>query len=89
MPQGWFRCWTPSGASSVFDEPPYAEPHVRWCERATGATPSPTRYINRHSRITNYFRYIYNADAQEFGIHAKSNWDTAQQRGDLTLALRR
>ncbi len=28
----------------MFDEPPYAEPHVRWCERATGATPSPTRY---------------------------------------------
>ncbi|MFZ3041900.1 MAG: hypothetical protein WA108_08955, partial [Thiobacillus sp.] len=28
---------------SVFNEPPDAEPHVRWCERATGVTPSPTR----------------------------------------------
>src|SRR3989338_4825782 len=43
MHWGWFRCWIPSDASSMFNEPPYAEPHVRWCERATGVTPSPTR----------------------------------------------
>ena len=43
MQWGWFRCWTLSDASSRFNEPPDAEPHVRWCERATGVTPSPTR----------------------------------------------
>ena len=44
MHWGWFRCWILSDASSRFDEPPYAEPHVRWCERATEVTPSPTRF---------------------------------------------
>src|SRR3990167_1054390 len=37
------RCWIPSGAFSVTHEPPYAEPHVRWCERAAGVIPLPTR----------------------------------------------
>src|SRR3989338_5970520 len=45
MHWGWFRCWIHSNASSMFNEPPYAEPHVRWCERATGVTPSPTRSV--------------------------------------------
>src|SRR5690606_25548936 len=36
----------PWPASSVSTEPPYAEPHVRWCERAEGVTPHPTRYQN-------------------------------------------
>ena len=27
----------------AFHEPPYADPHVRWCGRATGVTRSPTR----------------------------------------------
>ena len=38
--QGWFRCWTPDDAFSVPGEPPYAQPQVRWCERATRVTPS-------------------------------------------------
>jgi hypothetical protein len=42
MRLGWFRCWKPGSASSLLNEPPYAEPHVRWCERAAGVTP-PTR----------------------------------------------
>ncbi|MGH8647416.1 MAG: tetratricopeptide repeat protein, partial [Gammaproteobacteria bacterium] len=33
----------PISISSVLFEPPYADPHVRWCERAEGATPHPTR----------------------------------------------
>ena len=40
---GWCRCSIPCSASSAFHEPPYAEPHVRWCGRATGVTRSPTR----------------------------------------------
>src|SRR5437660_8943885 len=40
---GWCRCSIPCSASSAFHEPPYAEPHVRWCGRATGVIPSPTR----------------------------------------------
>ena len=43
----WSRFMRPSFfASSVSTEPPYAEPHVRWCERAEGVTPHPTRYAN-------------------------------------------
>ena len=26
-------------------EPPYAEPHVRWCERTSGVIPPPTRSV--------------------------------------------
>ncbi|MGF6472542.1 hypothetical protein QFZ89_007793 [Paraburkholderia youngii] len=33
----------PSSASSILDEPPYAEPHVRLCGRAEGVIPHPTR----------------------------------------------
>src|SRR5690606_40903811 len=40
---GWSRSMRPWPASSVSTEPPYAEPHVRWCERAEGVTPHPTR----------------------------------------------
>ena len=43
---GWCRCSIPCSASSVLHEPPYAEPHVRWCGRATGVTRSPTRSIS-------------------------------------------
>ena len=32
-----------TGASRVNHEPPYAEPHVRWCGRTAGVTPPPTR----------------------------------------------
>src|SRR5437773_866517 len=39
----WCRCSIRRADSSVFHEPPYAEPHVRWCGRATGVTRSPTR----------------------------------------------
>src|SRR5438552_18531056 len=38
-----YGCSIPCSASSAFHEPPYAEPHVRWCGRATGVTRSPTR----------------------------------------------
>jgi RNA-directed DNA polymerase len=44
MHRGWRRWWTPTSASRLLHEPPDAEPHVRWCERATGVTPSPTRW---------------------------------------------
>ena len=27
----------------MFNEPPYAEPHVRWCERTAGVILPPTR----------------------------------------------
>ena len=47
MLRGWRRWWTPTGASRLLHEPPDAEPHVRWCERATGVTPSPTRSIRK------------------------------------------
>ncbi|MDE3022756.1 MAG: IS21 family transposase, partial [Pseudomonadota bacterium] len=40
---GWSRWWQSTSNSSVLLEPPYAEPHVRWCERAEGVTPHPTR----------------------------------------------
>jgi RNA-directed DNA polymerase len=33
---GWSRCSQPSSDSGLVHEPPYAEPHVRWCGRATG-----------------------------------------------------
>ncbi|MDE3022150.1 MAG: hypothetical protein KGI54_09835, partial [Pseudomonadota bacterium] len=42
---GWSRWWQSTSNSSVLLEPPYAEPHVRWCERAEGVTPHPTRSI--------------------------------------------
>ena len=29
--------------SHFLNKPPYAERHVRWCERAEGVTPHPTR----------------------------------------------
>jgi hypothetical protein len=41
--QVWCRCSIRRDDSRVFNEPPDAEPHVRWCERTTGVTPSPTR----------------------------------------------
>ena len=40
---GWCRRSIRCSASSVLHEPPYAEPHVRWCGRATGVTRSLTR----------------------------------------------
>ena len=43
MHSGWPRCWTPGSVSRLLNEPLYAEPHVRWCERAAGVTPLPTR----------------------------------------------
>ena len=39
---GWCRCSIPCSASSAFHEPPYAEPHVRWCVWAA-VIPPPTR----------------------------------------------
>lgn len=44
--RGWgsSRWWLSTSISSVLLEPPYAEPHVRWCERAEGVTPHPTRF---------------------------------------------
>src|SRR6185437_1877974 len=42
---GWYRCSIRCSASSAFHEPPYAEPHVRWCGRAVGAIrPLPDRH---------------------------------------------
>src|SRR5690606_33973047 len=38
------RCSTPAGVFSVTREPPYAEPHVRWCGREpedSGSLPDP------------------------------------------------
>src|SRR5438034_3564275 len=49
---GWCRCLLPYSASSAFHEPPYAEPHVRWCGRATGVTRSPTRLVRSGSSTT-------------------------------------
>src|SRR5213595_3982560 len=40
----------PGSVSSVFNEPPYAEPHVRWWERAAGATQPPAR-SSREERL--------------------------------------
>ncbi len=37
-----FALKNPNGKSR-FNEPPYAEPHVRWCERTAGVTLPPTR----------------------------------------------
>src|SRR5207249_10391342 len=37
-------CSLPCSASSAFHEPPYAEPHVRWCARAA-VIPPPTRFV--------------------------------------------
>lgn len=39
----WCRCSIQRDDSSVFNEPPDAEPHVRWCGRTAGVTPPPTR----------------------------------------------
>ena len=48
----WSRWWVTTSISSVPLEPPYAEPHVRWCERAEGATPHPTRFcFTRYLRV--------------------------------------
>jgi RNA-directed DNA polymerase len=40
---GWSRCCASSSDPSVFVEPPYAEPHVRWCGRAVSVSSLPTR----------------------------------------------
>jgi hypothetical protein len=37
-------CSIACSASSAFHEPPYAEPHVRWCGRTARVTAPPTRY---------------------------------------------
>src|SRR3990167_8935833 len=43
MNWGWSRCRRPCSAFSVVFEPPYAEPHVRWCERTGAVRLPPTR----------------------------------------------
>ena len=45
--RGWSRYCMSCSDSSVSVEPPYAEPHVRWCERAAGVTRRPTRSYRR------------------------------------------
>src|SRR5690242_5174417 len=40
---GCSRCSRRSGASRVLVEPPYTEPHVRWCGRAADVNLPPTR----------------------------------------------
>ena len=54
-PDGRFRCLDYAGDTmhetdscgegiQCRQEPPYAEPHVRWCERTEAARPPPTRF---------------------------------------------
>ena len=40
---GWSCWWQPTSNPSAPLEPPYAEPHVRWCERAEGVIPHLTQ----------------------------------------------
>jgi hypothetical protein len=35
--------YIPGNETSVINEPPYAQPHLRWCGRATEVIPPPTR----------------------------------------------
>src|SRR5712692_10077631 len=85
---GWFRYRLHTVASSVLHEPPYAEPHVRWCGRTAGVTPPPTRSKRRSLQtltegvlVGAVLHVVDGHDDGEIGVRAGLGADAANLSG--------